>query len=274
MRIEERGYRYISFQRRGRVIEAVLNRPDKLNAVDRDMHAELAVLFRDLALDEAADVVVITGAGRAFCAGGDLGWMQEMIDDPALFARAAHEARQILFGQLELEKPLIARVNGPAIGLGASIALMCDLVYAAEDAVFSDPHVSVGLVAGDGGCMVWPHLIGHVRAKRYLLTGDPIGAEEAAAMGLINAAVPAARLERETAELAARLANGAQAAIRWTKRTINLSLLQLAGQSFDAGVAYEMVTNLDADHREAVRAWVEGRSPRFGATRTQGRAPT
>ena len=256
-------YRTMAFAREGRILTVTLNLPGTMNAVDAQLHSELSHLFVDLNDDPGSDVIVLTGAGRAFCAGGDVDWMQQAIDDPAEFRQTGLEAKRIIFSQLDLEKPLICRMNGHAIGLGATIALACDIVIANENAKIGDPHVSIGLVAGDGGAVLWPHLIGHVRAKELLLTGDLIRADEAARMGLINRAVPDNRLDDEVYTLARRLASGAREAIRWTKVTTNIALKQLAYSMMDAGIAYESVSNMSKDHREAVTAFREGRKPVF-----------
>lgn len=179
MRIEDCDYGHISFRRRGRVLTAALNRPAAGNAVNGVLHEELSRLFYDMQNDPDSDVLVLTGEGRHFCAGGDIAWMQESIDDPDVFLRMGQESRRIIYGQVELEKPLICRLNGAAAGLGASLALLCDVVIAAEDASIGDPHVSVGLVAGDGGSILWPQLVGFTRAKEYLLTGKMCPAVEA-----------------------------------------------------------------------------------------------
>ena len=257
------GYRTILAGRRGRILTLTLNRPEALNAVDRVMHAELARIFADVAADEACDVVVLTGAGKAFSAGGDIDWMQEMIDDRAVFERTAVEAKQIVFGLLDLEKPVIARVNGPAVGLGATIALFCDIVVAAEDATIADPHVRMGLVAGDGGAVIWPQLIGYARAKEFLMTGEFLDGRRAAELGLINHAVPADELDAKVDAIAERLAGGATKAIRWTKTAVNIGLKQLAHTIMDASIAYEALSNQTADHREAVAAFREKRKPKF-----------
>jgi len=256
-------YQRIQFERRGRVLTVTMNRPQVLNAVDAPMHEELARVFHDVAADEAADVIVLTGAGRAFSAGGDIGWMQEMIDDPKMWERTRVEGKKIVFGLLDLEKPIIARVNGPAVGLGATLALFCDVIIAAESAVISDPHVRVGLVAGDGGAIIWPQLIGYARAKEYLMTGDSITGADAARIGLINHAVPDGELDRRVQELADRLASGAVRAIRYSKTAANIGLKQLAHAVMDASLAYESMTNFTADHQEAVNAFREKRKPRF-----------
>jgi enoyl-CoA hydratase len=257
-------YQHLTFAREGRILTITMNRPDALNAANAVLHTELARVFIDAQNDPESDVVVLTGAGRAFSAGGDLAWMQEAIDEPARFYVTAREAKQILFSQLALEKPLIARINGHAAGLGATLAVCCDVAIASEKAKISDPHVAVGLVAGDGGALIWPQLVGYMRAREYLLTGDAVPAREAARIGLINRAVAPEVLDDEVYGLARRLAGGATQAIRWTKVTMNLPLLQLIQAHAEAGLAYEILTNESPDHAEAVRAFAEGRSPVFG----------
>jgi enoyl-CoA hydratase len=247
----------------GRIATVTMNRPEKLNAVDAPMHHELARIFIDLNEDQDVDVVVLTGAGRAFSSGGDIDWMQKMIDEPAQFEKTAREGKQIVFSILDCEKPVIAKLNGHATGLGATIALFCDVIFASEKARIGDPHVSVGFVAGDGGAVIWPQLIGYARAKEYLMTGDLMTAADAARMGLINHAVPPEELDRRVDEFAKRLAQGAMKSIKWTKLSVNIGLKQLAHSIMDASIAYEAMSNRTADHQEAVSAFREGRKPRF-----------
>lgn len=256
-------YQAILFNRRGRVLEVTLNRPEKLNATDAILHAELARVFVDISNDPDSDIVVLTGAGRAFSAGGDVAWMQEAIDEPERFEQTVREAKQIVFGLIDCEKPVIAKLNGHATGLGATIALFCDVIFAAEHAKIGDPHVSIGFVAGDGGAVIWPQLIGYARAKAYLLTGDLMTAAQAVQMGLINHAVPADQLDERVSAFADRLANGATKAIRWTKMSVNIGLRDLATSIMDASLAYEALSNITPDHQEAVRAFAEKRQPVF-----------
>ena len=256
-------YQCIDFRRDGRILTIVLNRPDQRNAVNARLHHELSRVFTDAQRDPESDVVVLTGNGSAFCAGGDIDWMQLSIDDPAEFERTAREAKDIVYTQLDLEKPLICRLNGHATGLGASLALLCDIVIASDEAKIGDPHVSVGLVAGDGGALIWPQLVGYAKAKKYLLTGELMRAAEAERIGLITDVVPRAELDAATVAMAQRLVTGATKAIRWSKVTTNLPLRQLFHSYFDAGVAYECLSNLTADHAEAVRAFRERRKPVF-----------
>jgi enoyl-CoA hydratase len=256
-------YRCIVFERRGRVLVIQLNRPEQLNAVDARLHTELSQVFTDAENDADSDVVVLTGRGKAFCAGGDLDWMQSAIDRPAEFDQTAAEARTIIRSQLEMTKPLVCRLNGHAIGLGATLALCCDMVVAHEGVRIADPHVRVGLVAGDGGALLWPLLMGHVRAKRYLLTGDTLSAAQAERAGLISDLVAPDELDAVSYGLAERLARGATKAIRWTKVTANQSLKQGILQHLETGVAYEILSNLSSDHREAVAAFRERRDAVF-----------
>jgi enoyl-CoA hydratase len=223
----------------------------------------MARLFIDLQADPDSDLIILTGQGRVFCAGGDFDWFDEMIAQPAKFRAIAHDGKRIVSTLLDLEKPIICRLNGAAAGLGATIALLCDVIIADETARIGDPHVKVGLVAGDGGAVIWPQLIGYARAKEMLLTGDLLRADEAAKMGLINYAVPAAELDAKVAELAGKILANPRWAVRWTKTVANIALKQLAVSNSDAAVAYEMLSNMTADRAEAVNAFRERRAPRL-----------
>lgn len=256
-------YECIEFRRAGRILTIALNRPEQRNAVNARMHHELSRVFADAQRDPDSDVVVLTGNGSAFCAGGDIDWMQLSVDQPEEFEKTAREAKDIVYSQLDLEKPLICKLNGHSTGLGASLALLCDIIIASDEAKIGDPHVSVGLVAGDGGALIWPQLIGYAKAKKYLLTGELMLAAEAERIGLVTDVVPRAELDAAVDAMAQRLVSGATKAIRWSKVTINLPLRQLFHSYFDAGVAYECLSNLTADHAEAVKAFRERRKPVF-----------
>jgi len=255
-------FKHMTFARRERILTITLNRPP-MNPIHYELHNELARLWYKVQLDHDADVVVLTGAGEVFSAGGDIPMMQKRIDDPELFNQKNLEMKQMIFGLLDLEKPVIARINGDCIGLGATIALMCDLSIAVDDARFGDPHVKMGYVAGDGGAVIWPQLIGYAKAKEYLLTGDMLDAKEAERLGLINYAVPRAELDAKVNALADKLARGSTKAIKWTKTAINIPLRQLAHSMMDASLAYEAITNMGPDHQEAVKAFQEKRRPNF-----------
>jgi len=256
-------YECIEFKRDARVLTMALNRPEQRNAVNARLHFELSRVFSDAQRDPDSDVVVLTGNGAAFCAGGDIDWMQQSIDVPAEFEKTAREAKDIVYSQLDLEKPLICKLNGHATGLGASLALLCDIVIASDEAKIGDPHVSVGLVAGDGGALIWPQLVGYAKAKKYLLTGELMLAAEAERIGLVTDVVARAELDAAVDAMAQRLVAGATKAIRWSKVTTNLPLRQLFHSYFDAGVAYECMSNLTEDHAEAVKAFRERRKPVF-----------
>lgn len=259
----EASYSRFRFERDGRVLRAIIAAPGPVNAVDAKLHAELARLFTDIQHDAESDLVILTGDGRAFSAGGDFDWFEEQIANPRTFRDIGWEAKRIVHSLLELEKPIICRLNGPAAGLGATVALLCDIIIADERAVIGDPHVKVGLVAGDGGAVIWPALIGMARAKEYLLTGDLLTAAEAARIGLINHAVPADALDATVDRVVSRILANPRHAVRWTKAVMNQPLKQLAIQSMDASIAYETLSNMTADRAEAVQAMRDRRAPRL-----------
>jgi enoyl-CoA hydratase len=250
-------------QRHDKVLTVTLNSPENLNAFTAPMHNSLSRIWDDVNDDPEVHVVVLTGAGRAFSAGGNVIAMQTKIDDPDVWDVGMPEAKRIVFRMLECDKPIIARVNGHAVGLGATVALLCDIIVAADHARIGDPHVSAGLVAGDGGALIWPQLIGFARAKEYLLTGELMTAAEAERIGLINHVVPAEQLDEKVYGLARRLAKGAMKSIRWTKQTINIPLRQLAHSMMDLSLSLETQSNLSKDHQEAVSAFREKRKPNF-----------
>ncbi len=245
------------------VLTIALNRPDNLNATNREMHGELSRIFTQASFDTAVDVIVLTGSGRAFSAGGDIAFLQQCIEDPAVFDEVAYEGKQIVYSMLDCEKPIVGRINGHAAGLGATLALMCDITFVADHAKISDPHVRVGLVAGDGGAVIWPQLIGYARAKEYLLTGKPILAPEAEKIGLINYAVPLDDLDARVDAFVQELLNGATAAIRSTKAAINVTLKQLATASMETSTALERLSNRSPEHRLAIQAMLNKEAPVF-----------
>jgi len=252
-------YQRIIASREGRILTLTLTAPNPVNAVDGAMHHELSRIFLDAQDDPDSDLVVLTGAGRAFCAGGDTAWFKTHIEDPASFRAIGPEAKRIVTSLLEMEKPILCRLNGAAAGLGATIALMCDVIIASDKAVVGDPHVKVGLVAGDGGAIIWPQLIGYARAKELLMTGEMLTAERAHALGLVNHVVPHDQLDAKIAEVANRILANPRWAVRWTKTAANIPLRALAAQILDAAMAYELLSNSLEDRREAVAAFVEKR---------------
>jgi enoyl-CoA hydratase len=256
-------YTTLKLSRRGRILNVSFNRPDALNSIDQQMHAEVVRCFSEMTGDPGSDVVILSGVGRAFSAGGDFQHMQDMVDKPSLFLDGMHDVKRLLFSLLDCPKPVIAKLNGHAIGLGATIALFCDLAFAVPGAKIGDPHVRVGLVAGDGGAVIWPHLLGHARAKEYLLTGRPLLAEEAERIGLINRVVAAEQIDAVVDAFADELASSPKLAVQWTKMSINIVLKQQAQSILDASVALEALSNATQDHAEAVKALRKKRAPVF-----------
>lgn len=247
----------------GKVLNLELAKPDKRNIINDDVNRQLTECLNQAAVDPDVHAILLSGQGKDFCAGGDIVRMQLKIDDPGLFYAGIQNSRRLVFAALDCPKPIVAKVQGNAVGLGATLALMCDVVVAANDARFLDPHVNVGLVAGDGGALIWPQLIGFARAKRHLLFGDPISGSQAEEYGLIAHAVPADELDALAEKLVGRLARGAAQSIWGTKITMNTPLRQAAHALLDVGMGYEGLSNITKDHQEAVSAFMEKRKPRF-----------
>ncbi|TXC70272.1 enoyl-CoA hydratase/isomerase family protein [Sphingomonas ginsenosidivorax] len=256
-------YKTILLSRRGRLLVVTLNRPEALNAVNLDLHDELPEALAFAATDAGSDVVLLTGAGKAFSAGGDIAHMEHNAANPHLFDHEARQAKRIVFALLDIEKPVVCRMNGHAIGLGASIALLCDVIFAVEGAKIGDPHVGIGLVAGDGGALIWAQRIGLTRAKEYLLGGELLSARRAAEIGLVNHCVPMNDLDATVDAFCDRLLAGATQAIRWTKVLTNIELKRIAATVMEAGIAYESLSVRSADHREGIAALKAKRTPVF-----------
>lgn len=262
-RIEELSWKNLAFSRLGDVLRVEIAHPtNPMNVVDGEMHDELARLFRELKREAAARAVLLTGRGKFFSAGGDFNWFPQL-QDPAFLERTRRDGKQLVWDLLDVELPLVAAVNGAAVGLGASIALLCDVVFMADTASIADPHVRVGVVAGDGGAAIWPLLLGPARAKQYLMTGDAVKAAEAERIGLVNRVVPAAELEATALAFAQRLAAGAPLAVQFTKQSVNKLVKDALNTAFDTSMALEMLTFRSEDHREALAAIKEKRAPQF-----------
>jgi enoyl-CoA hydratase len=261
--MDHAGHERLRIERRGAVLNVTLDAPDKLNAIDYAMECELLRLFQDLRDDRETAVVVLGGAGRAFSAGGDLQHNLKLLTDAPSVRQEFDLARRFVNTLLDVEQPIIARIHGDAVGLGATLALLCDLTVMAEGARIGDPHVRVGLVAGDGGAVAWPLLVGYARAKRYLLGGELLDAAEAGRIGLVSEVVPAAELDAAVQRWAERFARGPLLAQRWTKATLNIGLKAQAAMVLDAGLGYEMASLHTADHREAIEAFLARRKPEF-----------
>ena len=250
-------------ERIGDVLKITIAHPtSELNAVDEALHEDLAALFRALRRETAARCVLLTGAGRAFSAGGDFAWFPKFQDADTM-ETVRRDGKHMIWDLLDVEIPIVVAVNGPAVGLGASIALLCDVIFAADGASFADPHVRVGVAAGDGGVAIWPLALGPARAKQYLLTGDALTAAEAERIGLINFVVPAAELAEQSLAFAQRLAAGAPLALRYTKLAVNKLVKDALNVAFDTSTALEVVTFRSEDHQEALAALRAKRAPHF-----------
>lgn len=258
-------FQTLLLERRARLLRISFNRPDAMNAFNLAQHDELPRALAFARDDIGSDVILLTGEGRAFSAGGDIAHIERNAADPELFDHEVAMARAIIETLLDIDKPVVCRMNGHAVGLGATIALFCDIIFAADTAKIGDPHVGLGLVAGDGGAIIWPQLIGLARAKEYLLTGDLIPAPRAAEIGLINYALPADALDAAVDALCDKLIAGAQQAIRWTKTLTNMELKRVTESVLSVGLDFESQSVRTADHREGIAALKEKRKPRFGS---------
>jgi enoyl-CoA hydratase len=253
----------IRLERAGDVLVATIDHPGSpMNAVDGRLHHDFGELFRTLKQEDEARAVVLTGSGRAFSAGGDMSWFPTL-RTPGRLHRLRREARQIVWDQLDVEIPIVCALNGPAVGLGASVALLCDLIVMAESATIIDPHVQVGLVAGDGGAAIWPLLLGPLAAKRHLLLGEPLTAAEALRLGVAAEVCADDEIGPRALAWADRLAAQAPLAAQGTKIAVNAQIKQALLTSFDLSTALELGCFDSADHAEAVAAFVEKRTPSF-----------
>jgi enoyl-CoA hydratase len=270
-------YRHLRFDRRpDGVLVITIDRPQRMNATDERLHSELAYVWRDVARDAQSAVAVVTGAGEAFSAGGDLEMIQRMAGDYRRVAAMAREAADLVLSMLECEKPIVSAINGTAVGAGLAVALMADVSVIGKGVRLSDGHLRLGVAAGDHAALLWPLLCGMAKAKYYLLTADFIDGAEAERIGLVSRCVPDEQVLDTALEVAMRIATGPQHAARWTKRTLN-HWLRCAVPAFDASVAYEMLTFLGEDVGEGALAIAERRQPRFPSSgdgaRSNGDSP-
>ena len=260
--LKQESYQSILIEKRATgVAVATLNRPEKLNAVDGRLHYELTTLSLDANADPEVKVLVITGAGRAFCSGGD--FSGDRRPGPGGPGATMREARQIVDNLLDCEKPVVSAVRGFAMGLGATVALLCDVVVAGRNATFADTHVRMGIGAGDGGQVIWPLLMGVNRAKYFLMTGERVNAEDALRLGLVNFVVEEDRVLAKAIEIADRLAAGPSLAISASKVPINKYIKMVSNLVLPLSLALEEATMHSADAAEAGQAFREKREPTF-----------
>jgi enoyl-CoA hydratase len=261
-------YQHLLFERRDNgVMLITINRPDVYNATDERLHWELSRVWLDIGDDDDTRVAVITGAGKAFSAGGDLSMVEGQLKDFRATQTIMKEASDLVYNIVDCGKPIISAINGVAVGAGLAVALMADISIIAEDAKLTDGHLRLGVGAGDHAAIIWPLLCGMAKAKYYLLTAEFIDGREAERIGLVSRCVPREQVVQTALDVADSLGRGPQAALRWTKRSLN-NWLRQASPIFDASLALEMLSFFDDDVVEGVAALREKREPVFPSTQT------
>ena len=256
-------YQHILFERREpHILWMTLNRPDVLNAADVRLHTELVEVWKTIDRDPWVQAAVVTGAGRAFSAGGDLALVENAYRNPEEVARILDEARDLVYNILHCSKPVVSAINGAAVGAGLVVALLADVSIASEKARLADGHLRMGVAAGDHAAIIWPLLCGMAKAKFYLLTSEFVSGVEAERIGLVSLCVPHEELHERAMAVATTLATGPRHAIKYTKRALNQWLLQ-AAPIFDHSLALEMLGFFHEDMMDGVHALREKREARF-----------
>jgi enoyl-CoA hydratase len=256
-------YKHLLFDRKEHgVLLITINRPERLNATDNRLHWELSHVWLDIADDPDTRVVVITGAGKAFSAGGDLEMIEGYGRNLNKIASVMKEAGDIVYNIVNLDKPVISAINGVAVGAGLAVALMADISIISESARITDGHLRIGVGAGDHAAIVWPLLCGMAKAKYYLLTSDFIDGKEAERIGLVSLCTPADQVLPKAMEVANKLATGPQMAIRWTKRSLN-NWIRMAGPIFDNSLSLEMLCFFSDDVDAGVKGIRDKKAPQF-----------
>jgi len=256
-------YQHLAFERRPNgVVLVTINRPEVLNAANARLHWEFTQIWPVVDADPKTRVVVVTGAGKAFSAGGDLSLVEDMAGNPDALTRTMREASDLVYNMINLDKPVVSAINGVAVGAGLVVALMADVSIISETARFTDGHTRLGVAAGDHAAIIWPLLCGMAKAKYYLLTADFIDGREAERIGLVTMCLPPDQVMPKALDVADRLARGSQISIQWTKRALN-NWLRQAGPIFDQSLALEMLSFSYPDVREGVKAIREKRTPVF-----------
>ncbi len=267
-------YQHLTFDLKPNgVLLITINRPEVLNATNARLHWELTQVWGTVDADPRARVALVTGAGKAFSAGGDLDLVEEIYTNPEAGTRTMREASDLVYNMINLDKPIVSAINGVAVGAGLVVALLADVSIISETARFTDGHTRLGVAAGDHAAIIWPLLCGMAKAKYYLLTCDFIDGREAERIGMVSLCVPPDQLMTRAWDVADRLASGAQHAIRYTKRVLN-NWLRQAGPIFDQSLALEILSFGHADVREGVRALREKRAPRFPSAAPPPEVPT
>ena len=258
-----RQYEHLLFERKDQgILLITINRPEVLNAANARLHWELSRVWLDIDEDPETRVVVITGAGRAFSAGGDLDMIASYKGNLEVIAGVMKEASNIVYNMVNLDTPIVSAINGVAVGAGLAVALLADISIMSETARLTDGHLRLGVGAGDHAAIIWPLLCGMAKAKYYLLTADFIDGKEAERIGLVSMCVPPDEVVPKALEVATKLAKGPQLAVRWTKRALN-NWVRQAGPIFDNSLTLEMLGFFSDDVAEGVRAIQEKRDPIF-----------
>jgi len=256
-------YNHLLFERKPNgVLLITINRPQVFNATNAALHKQLSRLWLDIGDDPETRVVVITGAGKAFSAGGDLDHIASYGKNFDTVTNVMKEAADLVYNMINCDKPIISAINGVAVGAGLAVALMADVSIISESARLTDGHLRLGVGAGDHALIIWPLLCGMAKAKYYLLTSDFIDSKEAERIGLVSLCVPADQLLPRAMAVAENLATGPQSALRWTKRALN-NWLRVASPIFDNSLALEMLGFFSDDVAEGVQAIREKRKPKF-----------
>jgi enoyl-CoA hydratase len=260
--------RYQNYQRlafdypEDRILRITFNRPERYNALDAIGHREITYVWREVDEDPDIDVVILTGAGKAFSAGGDFEMIEEIVSDFDTRTRTWKEAKDLVYNIINCGKPIISAINGPAVGAGLVAGLLADISIVARGVSLTDGHTRLGVTAGDHAAIIWPLLCGMAKAKYYLLTCERLSGEEAERIGLVSLCVDDDELQARALEVAGTLRRGAQSAIRWTKYSLN-NWLRMAGPTFDTSAALEILGFTGPDAREGLSALKEKREPSF-----------
>jgi enoyl-CoA hydratase len=244
------------------VLRVTMNNPARLNAADARMHEELAEIWRDADRDDEVRALILTGAGKAFSAGGDFDMIEGIMDDFEVRARVLREARDIVYNVINCSKPIVSAIRGPAVGAGLVCGLLADISIATPGARIIDGHTRLGVAAGDHAAIIWPLLCGMARAKYYLLLCETLTGAEAERIGVVSLLAEDADLDAKAVEIAGKLADGAPTAIRWTKYALN-NWLRAAGPTFDASLALEFLGFTGPEAREGLASHREKRRPDF-----------
>jgi len=245
-----------------RVLRVTFDRPETYNSVDAETHTQLTNIWRDINDDPDISAVIVTGAGKAFSAGGDFEMIKSILENPVARMATWREAKDLVYNIINCNKPIISAINGVAVGAGLVVGILADVSICGKSARIVDGHTRLGVAAGDVACIIWPLLCGLAKAKYYLLTCKPLSGEEAERIGLVSLCVEDADLQNVALQTAVDFVNGAQSAIRWTKYALN-NWLRINGPLFDTSTALEMLGFAGLEAREGLASHLEKRKPSF-----------